>query len=123
MPFPVPLKGRKARLLLLMVLLAGQAGATQAQVRLPAGRGLVELEAKPQRREGDVFFAEGDVDIRYQDARLRADQVAYYSLTSVAIARGHIQFDRQNQHLEADEATYNMRTGRGKFARVRSEIR
>src|SRR5207253_1734036 len=65
---------------LLVVLVSGIAivsgiAAAKAQVRLPAERGVVELRAKQQRKEGDVFIAEGDVDIRFQDLRLRADRV------------------------------------------------
>jgi hypothetical protein len=93
-----------------------------AQVRVPAGAELVELEAKQQRKEGNVFFADGDVDIRYQDLRLRADHVEYNADTSEALARGHIQLECNSQHLEADEARYNVRTGRGIFRRVRGTV-
>jgi len=93
-----------------------------AQVRVPAGGELVELEAKQQRKEGNVFFADGDVNIRYQDLRLSADHVEYNADTSEALARGHIQFEYNSQHLEADEARYNVRTGRGIFRRVRGTV-
>ncbi len=93
-----------------------------AQVRVPARGELVELEAKQQRKEGNVFFADGDVDIRYRDLRLRADHVEYNADTSEALARGHIQFEYNSQHLEADEARYNVRTGRGTFRRVRGTV-
>ncbi len=103
----------------LLAIAAGEAGA---QVRLPAGRGVLELEAKQQRREGDTFIADGEVDIRYQDVRLRADHVEYNTLTGVATARGKVQFDRETQHLDADQARYNVRTGRGTFERVRGSV-
>src|SRR5947209_18250320 len=109
---------------LLVVLVSGIAivsgiAAAKAQVRLPAERGVVELRAKQQRKEGDVFIAEGDVDIRFQDLRLRADRVEYNDSTSVAIARGNVKFDLHAQHLDAEEARYNLRTGLGTFRRVR----
>ncbi len=106
-----------------LLVLASAAGAARAQVRLPAGRGLIELEAKQQRKEGDVFIADGDVDLRYQNQRLRADHVEYNTVTFVAIARGRVQFDYENQHLDADQARYNVRTGRGTFERVRGSVR
>jgi len=93
-----------------------------AQVRLPARGGLVELEAKQQRKEDNIFFADGDVDLRYQSLRLRADHVEYNTATSEALARGHIRFDFSSQHLEADQASYNVRTGRGRFRRVRGTV-
>ncbi len=107
---------------IICLLLTSFAGGAAAQVRLPAGRGILELEARQQRKEGDVFFADGDVDIRFQNLRLRADHVEYNTLTSVAFASGHIQFDFNTQHLDADEARYNLRTGRGVFQRVRGTV-
>ena len=94
------------------------------QVRLPAGRtGIVDLEAKQQRRQGDLYTAEGDVDIRYQNLRLRADYAEYNAATREALARGHVQFDYDNQHLEADEARVNVHSGRGTFTKVRATVK
>jgi len=47
--------------------------------------------------------------------RLRADHVEYNDSTSQVIARGHVVFNFESQHLEADEANYNVATGRGTF--------
>ncbi len=103
------------------LLLCAAAGAA-AQTRLPAGRELIELEAKQQRKEGNVFIADGDVDIRYKNLRLRADHVEYNADTTEAVARGHIRFDYNTQRLDADEARYNVRAGRGMFRRVRGTV-
>jgi len=84
---------------------------------------VVELEAIEQRTEGKVFYAEGDVNIRYQDMRLRADHVEYNSETGEAAARGNVRFERGSQRLEADEARYDVRKGTGTFLRVRGSIR
>lgn len=96
--------------------------STASQVRLPQRGGFVELEARQQRREGDVFHAEGDVDIRYQNLRLRADHVEFNTATGEAVARGNVRFDLDTQHLETDEARYNVRTGKGVFRKVRGDI-
>lgn len=98
------------------------AGGAAAQVRLPAGRGIVELESKYLRREGSVILADGDVEIRYQNLRLRADHVEYNTASGDAAARGRLQLDVETQHIEADEAHYNIRTGRGSFQNVRGRI-
>jgi len=113
------LRPRWAAPIVWLLSLALSAGA---QVRLPARGGLVELEAKQQRKEDNIFFADGDVDLRYQSLRLRADHVEYNTATSEALARGHIRFDFSSQHLEADQASYNVRTGRGRFRRVRGTV-
>jgi LPS-assembly protein len=94
------------------------------QVRLPPSKsGIAELEAKTQGRRGDVTTADGDVDIRYGDTRLRADHVEYNSKTFEAVATGHVQLDYNNEHLEADEAHYNVSTGHGVFHNVRGSVK
>lgn len=107
-------------LLLLLACVALPAGA--AQVRLPAGRGIVELSAEKQGRQGDIYFADGDVDIRYQTLRLRADHVEYNTATGEATLRGNVRMDLENQHIEASDGRFNIRTTRGSFKNVRGSI-
>src|SRR5580704_7094763 len=78
------------------------------------------LEAKQQRQVGRIYYADGDVDVRYQNTRLRADHVEYNEDTQVVIARGHVQLDYLTQHLEASDARYELATGRGTFHNVRA---
>ncbi len=116
-------------LVFLTALLAALAGpatppAGAQQVHLPASKsGIAELEAKTQSRRGDVTTADGDVDIRYGDTRLRADHVEYNSKTFEAVATGHVLLDYNNEHLEADEAHYNVSTGHGLFHNVRGSVK
>jgi LPS-assembly protein len=95
------------------------------QARRPAGKGgTAEIYADgPQSRRGDLFIADGNVDIRYGGQRLRADHVEYNDRTNEAYAHGRVQFDYENQHLEGDEAHYNVGTGRGTFVRVRGTVK
>lgn len=95
------------------------------QIHLPSGKGgYATLSASgPQKREGDLFIADGDVDLQYQEFRLRADHMEYNNRTRDALARGHVQFDYENQHLEADEARYNVSTGLGSFRNVRGSVK
>ena len=102
------------------------AAPTEAQqVRLPSGKGqYAELSSDgPQSRKGDLFLADKNVDLQYAGMRLRADHVEYNEKTHDALARGNVQFDFENQHLEASEANYNFATGAGTFANVRGKIR
>ncbi|MFZ0886247.1 MAG: LPS assembly protein LptD [Candidatus Acidiferrales bacterium] len=78
------------------------------------------LEAKQQRQVGRIYYADGDVDVRYQNTRLRADHVEYNEDTQVVIARGHVQLDYETQHVEATDARYEVNTGRGTFHHVRA---
>lgn len=111
----------------LVALLTGSLSTEAAgqQTRLPfATGGIAELSSSgPQSRRGDLYIADGDVEIRYGDSNLRADHVEYNNRTSDSLARGHVQFDFENQHIEADEAHYNIKTGHGIFHHVRGSIK
>jgi LPS-assembly protein len=119
------------QLLLLTILLAvallflSAAPANAQQVHPPAPKGgVADLSAKgPQRRQGNLFIADDDVDIHYAGQHLRADHIEYNDQTNEAFARGHVQYDFENQHLEADEAHYNVGTGRGTFSNVRGTVK
>lgn len=95
------------------------------QARLPfATGGVAELSSSgPQSRRGDLYIADGDVDIHYGDSNLRADHVEYNNKTSDSLARGNVKFDFENQHLEADEAHYNVKSGHGTFLHVRGAVK
>lgn len=108
-----------AALLLIQVFIAS---ASWGQVQVPVGRGVVRLEATRQRRDGDLYIADGDVDVRYLDMRLRADHVEYNSKTYDTLARGHVIFDFMTQHLEAPEGHYNVRSDQGVFLHVKGTI-
>src|SRR6266850_2747765 len=114
------------RSLVSLTLLATFPGplAGAQQVHLPSSKsGIAELEARTQSRRGDVTTADGDVDIRYGDTRLRADHVEYNSKTFEAVATGHVLLDYNNEHLEAEEAHYNVSTGHGLFHNVRGSVK
>jgi len=77
----------------------------------------------PQRKEGSVYVADKDVDVRYLGMRLQADHVEYNTDTSEAVARGHVIYDFQNEHVEADSVQMNVATNKGVFQNVRGSIR
>src|ERR1700722_20368996 len=77
------------------------------------------LEADQQRQVGKIYYADGHVDVHYENTRLRADHVEYNEDTQVVIARGNVQLDYLTQHVEADDARYEVTTGKGIFHHVR----
>jgi len=89
-----------------------------------AKAGNVEIWSRgPQQKRGDLFIADDDVDIHYGDGRLQADHVEYNEKTSESFARGHVRYDYNNEHLEADEAHYNVSTGHGTFTNVHGTVK
>jgi LPS-assembly protein len=81
----------------------------------------VTIQALQQEKAGDIYHLRGEVDIRFRRFVLRADDVIYNTATGEITATGHVVFDGgpHDEHLEADRATYNVRTDSGKFHDVR----
>jgi len=118
-------RGPLLRLILRVVIglhLALAAAAQQPPT--PQHGGIAEITAGgPQRKVGDLYIADKDVDIHYQGMRLQSDHVEYNTDTSQAVAHGHVIYDYQNEHLEADDAQLNVATNKGTFQNVRTTIR
>ena len=107
----------------LLGILHAQLGAAQKAPPAPAKGAIAEITASgPQRREGELYIADKDVSVIYQGMHLQADHVEYNNDTNEALARGHVVFDFENQHLEGDEAQLNVGTGKGVFRNVRGSI-
>src|SRR5690349_181598 len=104
-PLPIALWPKRFVVAAAGLLICVFAGRAQ-QVRLPSGKGqYAELSSEgPQSRKGSVFVADKNVDLQYAGMRLRADHIEYDDQTHEATAAGHIQFDYENEHLEADDA-------------------
>lgn len=86
----------------------------------PTGDQTASLLADQQRQVGRIYYADGNVDLVYENVRLRADHVEYNEDTQIASAHGHVQLDYLTQHVEADDAVYELQTGRGKFHHMRA---
>ena len=114
--------GRGILLVLLMLAARNAYADQQPQAHAPTGPTRVTLEADQQRKIGDVFFADGNVDLRYKDVRLRADHAEYHDETGIVVLNGHVQYDRESQHLDADSGTYDVHSGHGTFQNVRGTI-
>jgi LPS-assembly protein len=123
--FSISMPGRRYRLIFSLLLGSWYVQNGTAQ-NLPATHqgGIAEITASgPQRKEGDLYIADKDVDIHYLGMHLQADHVEYNTETSQAVARGHIVYEFQNEHLEADEAQLDVGSNKGKFLNVRGSIR
>jgi LPS-assembly protein len=124
--FSISWPRRRVRLILSLLLGFHFAQSSRAQQSPPPRQGGVFTEitaSGPQRKEGDLYIADKDVDVHYQGMRLQADHVEYNEDTSQAVARGHVIYDYQNEHIEADEAHLNVATNKGTFQNVRGSIR
>ena len=98
-------------LCVLIVSTAAVCGASAQEIISPSIQATVRLEAEQQRKEGDLFFADGKVEIQYRNLLLRADHVQYNAKTYMAMAHGNVSLDVDTQHLTADSADFNVRSG------------
>ena len=93
---------------------------TKPSPQRPAEGGIATLEADQQRQVGKIFYADGHVDVRYQNYRIRADHAEYNSETGVVNAKGNVQLDYLTQHVEADDMRYELQTGHAVLHHVRA---
>ena len=93
---------------------------TKPSPQRPAEGGIATLEADQQRQVGKIFYADGHVDVRYQNYRIRADHAEYNSETGVVNAKGNVQLDYLTQHVEADDLRYELQTGHAVLHHVRA---
>jgi LPS-assembly protein len=77
----------------------------------------VTIKARQQEKRGDLYKAEGDVEILFQNYVMRAEQGTYNEATGEVEATGRVVFDGgpHDAHLIAAHATYNVRNESGIF--------
>ncbi|MGH9649777.1 MAG: LPS-assembly protein LptD, partial [Terriglobales bacterium] len=97
----------------------GSAEASAAPASAPQGEE-VTIRAREQEKAGGVFHLRGQVEIRYRDFIFRADQVTYDTASGQITATGKVSFEGgpHDEHIQADRASYNVRTESGEFHNV-----
>jgi lipopolysaccharide assembly outer membrane protein LptD (OstA) len=80
----------------------------------------VTIRALQQEKDGPVFKLHGNVEIRYLDHVLQADDVTYNSKTGDVAVDGHVIIDGgpNDEHIQASRGTYNLRSEAGRFENV-----
>ncbi|MGG6294462.1 DUF3769 domain-containing protein [Leptolyngbya sp. AN02str] len=101
----------------------GATSSPQTQLSL----GAVEvIELRADRQEIDtlqqVFFAEGTVELRFQDSLLTADRVQVNLQNRLVVAEGDVTLISGNQFLQGDRFEYNFVQVAGRVTGARGEI-
>lgn len=107
---------------LIFAALAFSLAAAPAGAQLPASVVPVRMEADQQRKDGTHYFADGNVQVRYEDKFLRADHADYNSETGDLRMNGHVQFDSGMQHIQAEQGRYDVKMGTGTFTTARGTV-
>jgi len=106
---------------LLLFLLAPPAEAQQP-AGPPPSADIVEILADSQQKAGDVYLLRGDVEVRYRETTLTAEEITYDEKQRTVEARGSVVFERGDDRLEAQDVAYNLRTGVGSFQGVEGTV-
>ena len=77
----------------------------------------VTIKAREQEKQGDLYTADGDVEILFQNYVMRAEHGTYNESTGEVEANGRVVFDGgpHDAHLIAAHATYNVKSETGIF--------
>ncbi len=88
----------------------------RARTIIPHAEGdVVILSERQERAPGDLYLAEGRVEITFRDAILRADRIEYYHGERRALAAGNVLFMQGLQRFSGSRAEYNFASQTGKF--------
>ena len=77
----------------------------------------VLIRADEQEKNQDIYKVRGNVEIRFRNNILHADQATYDSTTGQITATGHVVFDggAHSEHLVGTHATYDVSRDTGTF--------
>jgi LPS-assembly protein len=84
----------------------------------------VTITALQQEKQGSLYILRGQAQIHYGAYTLSADEITYNSDTGDATAEGHVVLEGgpNDEHIEANRGTYNIKTESGRFEYVRGSI-
>lgn len=96
-----------------LILLLGGAGFLPAQQVV---LGTISVRAKgTQVWKGDIWSAEEEVFISYQDVRIQCDRIQMNKLSGDIEAEGHVVLDQGPSRMSAESLRYNLKTKQGTF--------
>ncbi|MBI1940087.1 MAG: LPS-assembly protein LptD, partial [Acidobacteria bacterium] len=119
--------GRWLRLLPAVALLAGFPVVAQDDPQIPPDlqdqQSTLSIRADSQQKVKDVFHLRGHVEVTYRTMKITADEASYNDTSGEIVARHSVTFTDSESRLEADEAHYNVQTGKGWFTNAHGTLR
>lgn len=80
---------------------------------IKANKFFVEVISDTQYEIGDKVFAEGSVNILFNNGRLIGDKISFDKVNKELKAEGNIKFYKGEQYIESDYLVYNFNNGKG----------
>jgi len=119
--------GALRRLWPVILLLAGLRAVAQDAPEIPSDLAdpetTLSIHADSQQKVKDVFQLRGHVEVTYRTFKLTADEASYDDASGEVAARGNVTFTDFESRLEAEEAHYNVQTGKGWFTNVHGTLK
>lgn len=76
------------------------------------------IESNEQIESQDSFIAKGNVIIKYKSATLKTDFIKYSKSDSTIVSEGNIEYQNNNQFIQADKFIYNLNNKSGSIENV-----
>ena len=73
----------------------------------------VDIESNIQYEKDNIYYAEGEANIYFGDATLKADLITYDRFNKILKAFGNVKFYKGNQFFQASELSYNLKEDKG----------
>jgi hypothetical protein len=97
--------------------------AVKPAAKKPAGaEGPITVLAHEKRWEKDRIFASGDVEVRYKDIKVFADQLEVNTETKDVFASGNVTIQLPREVVTAEKIFYNLDTRQGKLEQAAGMI-
>ncbi len=81
-----------------------------------------DIDSDIQYFEGDIFYAEGNVEVKISNAVIRADKISYDQENKIFIAENNINIIKGNQYLQAKYAQFDLKKSEGFLKQVYGAI-
>src|SRR5271166_242690 len=94
-----------------------ESGNPRPPANVVLNRDEVLIRADEQEKSQDIYKVRGNVEIRFRNNVIHADQATYDSSTGIVTATGHVVYDggTHSEHLVGTHATYDVSRDTGTF--------
>ncbi len=117
------LTGNFPFLLVFLCLILSPARPARAGTFTGSAEDDLRLLARYQEKNGPVWLARGEVELRFGPLTLLADRLQVNSETYEVVAEGQVTLQLPSEVVSCERLTYNLKTGEGKLEGVRAITR
>lgn len=86
----------------------------------PQSEKIIRLSARYQEKNGPVWLASGEVELRFGSLLLMADRLQVNSETYEVMAEGQVTLQLSSEVISCETLFYNLKTGEGRLEGVRT---